>query len=181
MESVACVLEEAGLSMNVYGFDLSSRKVAGILLRGEGEPEAFAMTTKKLESRAKELFSLWRQIDDLLTQNEPEYVYIEAPVVGRGGARPTILQSQVDGLVQSAAVKSSAVGVYSVNNKTWKKAVVGNGNATKQDTSAWLAKDHPVLSELAGDDQDLVDAAGVAVYGKLIVTRAGQRTLRLDP
>lgn len=160
--------------MIIYGIDLSSRKVAIITLEGDGVKSA-AIGVEKQESRGAELSELSKKIEGFLHTVKPGYTFIESPVVGRGGARPTILQSQVDGLLQAYAVRSRHHGVYSVNNKTWKKAVVGNGNASKDATASWLASNHPVLSDLCRDDQDLVDASCVALYGRDIVSRAADR------
>jgi Holliday junction resolvasome RuvABC endonuclease subunit len=160
----------------IIGVDLSSRKIAAIVLSDDDEPPlAQTMSVPKKASRADELLILSEQAEAFFTLLSSRYVFVESPVVGRGGARPTILQAQVDGLVQSLAVKCGHRAVYPVNNKAWKKAVVGNGNAAKGDTAAWLAAHHPVLGDLCGDDQDLVDAAGVALYGAGIISRAATR------
>ena len=161
----------------IMGIDLSSRKIAIVVLDPEAEPRAHTITVKKQPSRADELYELETGLYGYFPMMHPCWVYIEAPVVGRGGARPTVLQSQVDGVVQVATVRFGHLGTYSVNNKTWKKAVVGNGNAAKDDTRSWLAAHHPVLADLCGDDQDLVDAAGVALYGTGVIERA--RRLKL--
>jgi len=167
--------------MVIYGFDLSSRKIAVVTF--DGDVDVFTAEVKKQQSRAQELLQLSQALDEYLGGRVPGYCYIEAPVVGRGGARPTVLQSQVDGLIQVAALRSGQLGCYSVNNKTWKKAIVGNGNASKEQSAAWLAATHPVLSDLVDGDQDLVDAACVAIYGARVVERAQGLggALQLDP
>ena len=156
--------------MTVYGFDLSSRKIAVVALGDD--TDAWTIEVKKQQSRAKELLQMAKDLDDYLSEREPGWCYIEAPVVGRGGARPTVLQSQVDGLIQALALRSGHLECYSVNNKTWKKAIVGNGNASKDDSAKWLASTHPLLSDMVDGDQDLVDAACVAIYGDRVVERA---------
>lgn len=166
----------------MMGIDLSSRKIAIVRLLGD-DCEVHTVEIEKLPNRVDELWALQEGVEGLMEQFTSSWVYVEAPVVGRGGARPTVLQAQVDGIVQVAAVRFGHLGVYSVNNKTWKKDVVGNGNADKSDTKSWLAAHHPVLADLCGDDQDLVDAAGVALYGRTVIERAQEfkRTIRLDP
>lgn len=154
----------------IYGFDLSSRKIAMVAL--DYVQRAEVVEVAKRPSRAVELHRLDHDLLEVWADYTPGYVYIEAPVVGRGGARPTILQSQVDSIIQITSLQLGHLGVYSVNNKTWKKAVVGNGNAKKDDTAAWLAAAHPSLRRLCGDDQDLMDAAGVALYGSEVIARS---------
>lgn len=163
--------------MITYGLDLSSRKIAMFCIderRTTTQYVAETIEVKKLQSRAEELYQMEHQLRVVLQECDPGWVYIEDPVVGRGGARPTILQAQVDSLIQVAAVRFAHLGCYSVNNKTWKKAIVGNGNANKEQVAAWLATTHPVLSRVVDGDQDLVDAACVALYGKSVVERAQQ-------
>lgn len=156
---------------NIYGLDLSSRKVAIVELTEDGEG-ADTFTVSKMAERHDELYSLWFDVMGHMGSLEPGWVYIESPVVGRGGAQPTILQAQVDSIIHIAAASYDHLGCYSVNNKTWKKTIVGNGNATKSDVTQWLRSNHPSLAQLAHGDQDLVDAACVALYGREVVQRA---------
>lgn len=177
---MAGLLAEVRVAMNIIGFDLSSRKIAMMDLGLVPRAKTFAV--KKKAARRDEL----RELEELLHEELEkgylgDWAFIEAPVVGRGGARPTILQAQVDGIIQAATVRYGLRGGYSVNNKTWKREVVGNGNASKAEAAAWLATHHPVLADVAGDDQDLVDAACVALYGEIVIGRGESLSLLVDP
>lgn len=90
-------------------------------------------------------------------------VYMEAPVVGRN-IHSTIVQAQVGGAVMAAA-HQTGVKLFLVNNTSWKKQVLGMGNAGKTQISAWLEENWPEAYNLAGRDQDLIDAACISRYG----------------
>jgi Holliday junction resolvasome RuvABC endonuclease subunit len=164
--------------VNIVGFDLSSRKIAGAVLMGRSPGSSFYFTIEtpsKLKDRAVVLNylreQLFPELEAFVEMAESPFVFVEHPVVGRAGAHATIVQAQVHGVVLEASLSSGAHGVYTVNNKTWKKDVVGNGGASKEQVREWLAANHPRLARMAGDDQDLVDATCVALYGRKIVER----------
>lgn len=154
----------------VVGADLSSRTLAFV----DEERSTKFEVPKKMRERGEILRTLFLMSIEHLHYNGDFYIYVEDPVVGRGGSRATILQSQVQGIVLSVAVQSGALGVYGVNNKSWKKVVVGNGNASKDEVAQWLEEHEPDLAERAGSDQDLVDASCIHLYGKIMLERSGQ-------
>jgi Holliday junction resolvasome RuvABC endonuclease subunit len=108
--------------------------------------------------------------------NGAAVVYMEAPLVGRNVAS-TIVQAQVGGAVIAAA-RNSATELVLVNVGSWKKQVVGKGNALKEDAAAWLEKNWPEAYHLAQGDQDLVDAACINRYG-VMMTELSSRRLRV--
>ena len=89
--------------------------------------------------------------------------YIEAPVVGRG-IGSTIVQAQVGGAVL-AALETSGVETHLVNVSTWKKKVVGKGNAKKEEVSLWLRENWKKAYDAAEEDQDLIDACCLNRFG----------------
>lgn len=175
---MARLYERVGMAMRyVFGMDLSSRKLAIVRLDldDNNEPTVWTfMADRKEKNRGNVLAHFSEELDslfDVVMLDEADYVFIEQPVVGRGGVHSTIVQAQVQGVVLAMAVLCGAGGAYPVNVKTWKKDIVGHGGADKDKVRAWLADHHPVLSELAGEDQDLVDASCVALYGKSVIER----------
>lgn len=99
------------------------------------------------------------------------FVFIEEPVVGRGGAYATISQSKVHGAIIAAAqLNKSVEKVTGANNTTAKKQVVGKGNAKKEEITAWAAKYwrelyDASLTYLKGDRQDIIDSGMINRYG----------------
>lgn len=53
-----------------------------------------------------------------------------------------------------------------VNVSTWKKTVVGNGNATKKAIADFLSREYPRYSERC-ERQDHIDATCIALYGRV--------------
>ena len=165
----------------IIGADLSSRTLAFV-----DEDESVKLgVPKSMRDRSEILQELFLMTIGYLSGKGGEekfYLFVEDPVVGRGGSRATILQSQVHGVVLTVAVQSGSLGVYGVNNKTWKRSVVGNGNATKDEVTDWLRANHPALAKRAGEDQDLVDASCIYLHGRGIIQQ-GERisSLGLHP
>lgn len=92
---------------------------------------------------------------------------IESAVVGRGGIRTTMVQCYTAGAIMGALYDEGIV-TQIANVSSWKKRVVGRGNATKEDVSKWLRLRRSDLFATASGDQDLVDSACIAIYGKQV-------------
>lgn len=111
-------------------------------------------------------------------------LYLEAPVVGGGGNQksrpgPTISQSYISGSIMAAAAQTDCK-ITLVNNSTWKKRVLGNGNIAKENIGdvikeVWpeLYKEAPTISAKQHNgkipnnmpDQDVLDAGGLNRFG----------------
>lgn len=100
----------------------------------------------------------------------PRLAFIEAPLVGRGGVRSTMVQAYVSGVVQACFVKAGFT-VYLVNVQTWKSAYCGNGHASKDDVRRSLAGRWPKGARTAGSDSDLIDAAAICDYGREVAAK----------
>lgn len=150
----------------VVGIDPSSKKIALCV-----SSEVFQLDVIRLPAGLysatgaayREVFSFL----DGLGHYDKVSVYMEAPLVGRNVAS-TIVQAQVGGAVV-AAVKNSLrpTPLHMVNVGTWKKQVVGKGNAQKSEVAEWLEKNWPEAYHEAAGDQDLIDAACINRYGVL--------------
>jgi Holliday junction resolvasome RuvABC endonuclease subunit len=93
------------------------------------------------------------------------HIFIEEPVVGRGGAYTTIRQAKANGAMLAGA-RSGGAHVEGVNNSTWKKSVCGKGNAGKPEIKNWVRDHWPYAYDLCRGDQDLLDAACILLYGE---------------
>lgn len=105
-------------------------------------------------------------------------LFLEAPVLGVGGAGSTIPQAYVSGAILAAAVQGGSQ-IALINNQTWKKRVTGNGNCNKMAVSEWVEENWPLLyerTEIIEDsrhpvdlrgraDQDVIDAGCINLYG----------------
>ena len=120
-----------------------------------GSGEAYVWRPARMPDRGEELgvFSDWLSCQDI---HGP--VAIEAPVVA--GARN--LRTAIDMSLTSGAV---AAGIYRLGLRvlfvpvaSWKKVVVGKGNATKEEVAAHVRKADRRFHAAASGDQDLFDA-----------------------
>jgi len=97
---------------------------------------------------------------------EEGLVFIEEPIVGRGGVRSTMVQAYMSGAVQAAFVQCGC-DVYMVNVSKWKREVIGRGNSTKEQVREFM-----VAAGMPDDlSQDAYDAGAIAVYGARLVLR----------
>lgn len=77
----------------------------------------------------------------------------------------TIKLAEVLAVVKLAFLERD-IPVFSVNNLTWKRDVIGNGHATKEDVKRFVkTSDHFSLPDAISDD--IADAACLALFGKL--------------
>lgn len=104
------------------------------------------------EALVKQL-DIWRDYNPVLFCEEPV-------LAGARNIRSTILIAETVGLVLSMPIPTRLIEV-----STWKKIAVGNGHASKDDVSNWLKVEHPGYHHLCGGNQDLIDAAAIAVAG----------------
>lgn len=153
--------------MAVFGCDLNSRKVALAQIHGGGFLlHAYKVPEKRyaLTNRAAVLGELYAYTLGIVS--EGDLVYVESPIVaGARNIQSTIKVAAAYGAVL-AAINGQHAQAFEVPVSSWKLATVGKGNASKDDVSAWLHAQHPhVYTECAGD-QDLMDAACVALFAQ---------------
>lgn len=104
-------------------------------------------------------------------QPDDRHAWVETPLVGRsGGVRATIAQAYVGGIIRASLTNAGFV-VHDVHVGTWKKEVVGNGNAKKPDVARRVKVAWPKVWNLVRDDGDLTDAAAIALYGRAVLAR----------
>ena len=154
----------------VVGVDPSSRKLAIAIDDGIKRFE-IVQAPRSLTDRGQIIHHLYQGFQAVADQLGEMHIFLEAPVVGRGGAHSTIVQAQAATVVHLIGVTSSSSVLHEVNNKRWKKVVVGSGNADKAQIRAWLTERESDWATLAADDQDLVDAACILLYGQHLLER----------
>lgn len=163
----------------VVGIDPSSKKIALCTARkNEYQLDVIRLPAGMYSATGaayREVFSFLDQVG----HSDDVVVYMELPLVGVGGVHSTIVQSQVGGAVM-AAVKNSLrpTPLKMVNVGTWKKQVIGNGAAKKPEVAEWLEKNWPEAYDLAGGDQDLIDAACINRYGVIHERLLARKILR---
>lgn len=103
--------------------------------------------------------------------------FYELPVLGRGGFRSTIVQCFTSGAVQ-ATLHEYGIPSHTANVSSWKKAVVGRGNADKGQVAQSLRHRWPALYDAADGNQDAYDAASIAIFGRQLL---GQELATVRP
>ena len=161
--------------MNVMGVDLGIHKVAIFCWDGD-LPHAVAWTAPDGFSRATQLHHLAGYVHDIATTFDIDSVWIEDTLVGNN-IKYSLQLTEVRGAVMAAM--RMHVDVRVVNVATWKKDVVGDGHASKDAVRDYMHVTHPDYAALCGDDQDLHDAACIALYGRHVQEQA--QDLRLVP
>lgn len=159
--------------MIIVGADLSSRTAALVALTNLGqyvEHMKLEVDVKHTKNRALVCSTLARKTQHWLTHVQASHVFIEEPVVaGAMNIRSSLLIAQVCGAILTAAGMERVVQLVPVSS--WKKQTVGSGNANKDQVRAWLDEHHPQTAAQCRHDQDLYDAASVALYGQRLVWR----------
>lgn len=151
--------------MNIFGIDPAARSVAVFGTSGRHAPCWGVKLTTAKANRDRELKDLRRQLEEMV-RFMAEAIFIEEPVVaGARNIRSTILIAETVGMVLAIP----DVPIYLVEISTWKKLTVGKGNATKDDVSSWLSREHPDYAAICEGDQDLIDAGAINVYGRQIM------------
>lgn len=140
------------------GVDVGGRKVAIVSLE---QGVFFSYELKKID------YPRFRKEARLLVEQYVKVLgddvwFMEAPVVaGAKNIQSTIRVAETFGLVACLVPDAREVAVSS-----WKKATVGNGNASKVQVREWLDGNHPDVARMCRGNQDLYDAACIALYGE---------------
>lgn len=165
----------------VVGFDTKTTRIAGCAMDGwnsrplQSVHEIKASTIAEKCDLARRLVS--RLVRNLASDGSAVSVFIEAPLVGRG-VKASLQVAKIEGAclagAQSVAHSDPGIGlirVYEVGVTEWKKAVVGNGSASKIQVQTWLHKYWNQAwvgaCDLSGRvvDEDLADASAICWYG----------------
>ena len=168
------------MTKTVLGVDPSSVKIAVV---ESSKPNVKKATIhvchfqyEEIEKKVLEAFDFMFDFIMEIRERDGESpaVFLEAPVMGVGGPGATIPQAFVSGSIMAAVAQADA-GLKLVNNQSWKKRALGNGNINKVEVRnrmgvVWpeLVKQIPIMEkgEFKGyPDQDLIDAGGLNRFG----------------
>ena len=145
--------------MRIAGIDPDTKAIQIVVL-DDGGPNIYRLQAagRRAEDRIQALADMlehspvvWRGV---------QWVYIETPVMGVN-AKALRDQAQVVGIIRSFLWRNGLDNSM-VDNGTWKKAVLGNGHASKEEIAAYAKK---ILNIPDGEPQDAYDAACIAAFG----------------
>lgn len=172
------------------GVDPSTKHLALVAITsGEAPLAVLVAQLSSLGSESWHVAKLQRARDvmshflGMIPRNAGGEALVEAPIQGRGGPLPTFVQCFVSGVIQLALADAADAGaangwqVATINASTWRSDLGVPGRRTddiKANTAkvireqypdvwrglqAWNGRDDP--------DQNLIDAAGIALVGRL--------------
>lgn len=153
--------------MRVLGIDPDTRSMAFVVLGTEGGT-GYQYGKIEVKGRTAEdrIQPLWvrLQFESLPARSASyDWAYIESPMLGRN-PKATVDQAQVVGMLRGFLWYCGCYNHTLVNNMTWKKSVLGNGKATKEEIAEYARR---MLGLPPGLSQDIYDAACIARFGLL--------------
>lgn len=163
----------------VMGIDLGIKKVAYALWEdGPRGGNQQLLGAEAYESHAPDrptqLMDLGDFIYEAAHHTHLDYVFIEDTLIGNNRKYSIQLAQTMGSVLSSLALLRAEAGVeiFTVNVSTWKKQVVGNGNAAKTLVKNHIDVVHSAYAVLCEGDQDRYDAACIGLYGLSVHDRA---------
>jgi Holliday junction resolvasome RuvABC endonuclease subunit len=151
------------------GVDPAAARLDAVALFPDGKYQLYKLTMPKtIVDRCVEGQRWIEGIVKELLLIDVVVVGIEEPLVStrfgvRAGANGGLPTAKVHGALLAGAKRAGAVEVLPVNNKTWKRTIVGNGNANKPKVNRWVKVHWPKLWAECKGRQDTCDAACIAL------------------
>lgn len=159
--------------MTVFiGVDPAARRLDAVVLYEDGSWVLYkrSMPTD-IVKRCVEAQRWLEQIVKDNHQHGPVFCGVEEPVLGMKGratANGALPLAKVHGALLAASERAGAT-TLPVNNKRWKRRIVGNGNASKPEINLWVRKHWRKLHSEAKGRQDTCDAACIALEVREVV------------
>ncbi|KKN83888.1 hypothetical protein LCGC14_0295410 [marine sediment metagenome] len=148
--------------MRVMGIDPDTKAITSVILDGDSKSISPIITRLEAKGRLAEdrIEGLYKELFQCSPREHLDWVYIESPVMGVN-AKALSYQAQVIGMIRYWLWYHDMPHSL-VNNGTWKKAILGNGHASKEEITAYAQQ---VLELEPGQPQDVYDAACIAEFG----------------
>jgi len=147
--------------MRIVGVDLDSKKIA-IAIFDDSKFTSYFFYHSKIKNTQERIFDLYDEFGVIIKGISPNKVYFEDSLYIQNFKSSKVLSEVLGNCKLVCRLAQIPFGV--VSNKTWKKIVIGNGNATKEDIKNFvLAKYNDKFDE--DEPQDIFDAIGIGLYG----------------
>jgi len=146
--------------MNVCGIDCDSKKIAIVILDNEENLITFyelKSDSKNTQERIFDLYDMFHAIVHSLNANK---VYIEDSLYLQNFKTSKVITEAIGNC--KSIFRAHSIPFEMVCNTTWKKTVIGKGNASKNEIKAYILNKYPKLSDKS---QDILDATCIALYG----------------
>ena len=142
----------------ILGIDCDSRKIAMVCMDMGGHIKYHIILISKSDTAKERLPELINMFNGQLKVINPDHVYIEDSIFIQN-YRTSKTISEIIGNIKYSLKDYDYV---TVPVTTWKKGVIGKGNANKDDVKVFILKKYP---ELEGELQDIIDATAICLYG----------------
>lgn len=168
--------------MSLIGIDLGIHKVAlSVFTAGDSGFTMYAADAYQSDARERDiqLMELAAFCFHIAQFHDADSVWVEKPILGNNHKYSLQLAETFGAVLSDLAMMrmQNGLDIRSVDNKVWKKEVVGSGNASKEDIRNYIHDVHPPYAAFCGTDQDKYDATCVGLYGLAILDRASHLTL----
>jgi len=168
--------------VTVLGVDLGVRKVAvAVITDGIAGYTLYSIPRLELvkQIRSHELHKLASFVQAVVSTYQPDYMFIEQPIVGNNRKYSMQLSESCGAVIGALGLSPEQTDpkVEMVDNNTWKKELLLKGHASKSDIQNYIVDTHPAYAAFCGDDQDAFDACCIALYGVQILDRASRLSL----
>lgn len=169
------------ITVTIVGVDLGTRRIAAACpdvrfvwsthLQGAADRRAYPSEVEAgfvLGTRLKQAMEDHR----FPSKGLPLLFVAERPFLRT--ARPNV-QTAVGMALSAGAALGQLPGRVSLvrHPSMWKKALCGNGNASKDDVRQFVTEREPALAALCGEDEDRYDALGIALAGAALASDGG--------
>lgn len=150
----------------IVGVDPAARRLDAVVLYADGSYRLHKRTMPT--DIVERCVAAQRWLETIVKEelkNDVVVVGVEEPVLGlqgRATANGTLPLAKVHGALLAGAHRAGAT-VLPINNKRWKRRIVGNGNAKKPEINTWVRRHWRVLWRECKGRQDTCDAACIAL------------------
>lgn len=145
--------------MKIVGIDADSKKIAAVIFEND-QLESWHLMESKNKDTQERIFELYFQFESFIKSKKPGKIFIEESIF----CQNFLTSKAITEVLANCKLlcKLNLVPFEMVQNKTWKKHIIGNGNATKEDIKKFVVKKYPQLEK---EPQDIADALCICMWG----------------
>lgn len=149
--------------MLIAGVDCSSKSIAFVMIENNEIrlKKLIESSSKDPHTRVSELFLSFREFMKELPI-KPGIVFIEQALFLQN-VKTTLMIDATINAVRFVCIENN-IPCSIIDNRSWKKSVIGNGKASKEDIAQFVNLKWP---DFGSTSQDLMDAASIAMFGVL--------------
>lgn len=167
--------------MKVIGIDLGVHKISLACFEDQKLVWCDTHVASGEQTRDQQLLELGKFANEIATLHSADSIWVEDALIGNN-QKYSLSIAEVKGAVLTMLGNLRlylGTDVRMVNVSTWKKEVVGHGNASKEWVKNYIDVTYPEYAPLCDGDQDRYDATCVGIYGLRITARS--QDLHLTP